>query len=129
MSDDATAPTDSIKRNRRGSRDDAQTKKAKIQSKLAESLAAGEMPPFCDNCGAIETPTWRKAWVKIHSGTPEHVRLSDDEGGILAWQTLQTDEDGIVCLYRIFKKSLLATDQDFREVLLCNRKSQQPHFT
>ena len=98
-------------------------RKAVIQSKLASSIAAGEVPPFCDNCGAIETPTWRKAWSKIHSGTPEHVRLSEEEGGILAWQTLQTDNKGMICLYRIIKKTLARDDQGFTEMLLCNRWS------
>lgn len=97
-------------------------RKQAIQSKLASSVAAGEMPPFCENCGAIETPTWRKAWVKMHSGTPEHVVISEEEGGIIAWQTLQTDQEGNVCLYRIIKKSILKTDEGFTEVLLCNRK-------
>ena len=123
--DEHDAQNRPTKRVRRGSRDEAQIKKAKIQSKLATSIAAGEMPPFCDHCGAIETPTWRKAWVKLYSGTPEHVRVSDEEGGILAWQTLQTDESGTVCLYRVFKKSLLNGDEGFKEVLLCNRKSPQ----
>lgn len=97
-------------------------RKQAIQSKLASSVAAGEMPPFCENCGAIETPTWRKAWVKIHSGTPEHVVISEEEGGIIAWQTLQTDCNGIISLYRIVKKSVLKTDEGFTEILLCNRK-------
>lgn len=97
-------------------------RKQAIQSKLASSVAAGEMPPFCENCGAIETPTWRKAWVKIHSGTPEHVVISEEEGGIIAWQTLQTDCNGIICLYRIVKKSVLKTDEGFTEILLCNRE-------
>lgn len=97
-------------------------RKQAIQSKLASSVAAGEMPPFCENCGAIETPTWRKAWVKIHSGTPEHVVISEEEGGIIAWQTLQADSNGIICLYRIVKKSVLKTDEGFTEILLCNRK-------
>ena len=97
-------------------------RKQAIQSKLASSVAAGEMPPFCDNCGAIETPTWRKAWVKIHSGTPEHVVISEDDGGIIAWQPLQMDQNGVVSLYRIIKKSLLKGDEGFTEVLLCNRK-------
>lgn len=91
-----------------------------IQSKLASSVAAGEMPPFCENCGAIETPTWRKAWVKIHTGTPVHVVTSEEEGGIIAWQSLQTDHEGNVCLYRIIKKSTLRDDVGFTEVLLCN---------
>ena len=98
-------------------------RKAAIQSRLANSMAAGEVPPFCDHCGAIETATWRKAWSKIHSGTPEHVHLSEDEGAILAWQTLQTDSNGVICLYRIIKKTLLKHDEGFTEMLLCNRKS------
>ena len=97
-------------------------RKAAIQSNLQASIAAGELPPFCDNCGAIETPTWRKAWSKIHSGTPEHVRLSEEEGGVLAWQTLQTDSKGVICLYRIIKKSLAKHDEGFTDMLLCNRK-------
>ena len=97
-------------------------RKQAIQSKLASSVAAGEMPPFCDNCGAIETPTWRKAWVKIHSGSPEHVVISEEEGGVIAWQTLQTDPKGNICLYRIVKKSVLKSDVGFTEILLCNRK-------
>ncbi len=110
-------------RGRPGSGAGARRKKA-IQTRLETSIAAGEMPPFCENCGAIETPTWRKAWVKLHSGTPEHVRISEEEGGIVAWQTLQTDENGVINLYRIIKKTVLATDEGFTEILLCNRKSQ-----
>lgn len=98
-------------------------RKAVIQSRLATSIASGEVPPYCDHCGAIETPTWRKAWVKVHSGTPEHVRISEEEGGILAWQTLQTDSKGEVCLYRIVKKTLAKHDEGFTQMLLCNRKS------
>ena len=98
-------------------------RKKQIQSKLADTIAAGGMPPFCENCGAIETPTWRKAWTKVHSGTPEHVEISKSEGGIVAVQTLETDAKGIITLFKIFKKSLLTTDVDFSEILLCNRKS------
>lgn len=108
-------------RSRPGSGAGAKRKKA-IQSKLELSVAAGEMPPFCENCGAIETPTWRKAWVKVHSGTPEHVKISDEEGGIVAWQSLMTDSEGNVSLYRIIKRTLLPTDEGFTEILLCNRK-------
>ena len=112
-------------RNRKGSEGGTGSgarRKQAIQSKLASSIAAGEMPPFCENCGAIETPTWRKAWVKIHSGTPEHVVISEEEGGIISWQALQRDNSGNVCLYRIIKKSVLKTDEGFTEILLCNRE-------
>lgn len=114
-----------MSRNRKGSESctaPVARRKQAIQSKLASSVAAGEMPPFCENCGAIETPTWRKAWIKIHTGSPEHVVISEEEGGIIAWQSLQTDMEGNVCLYRIIKKTMLKTDEGFTEVLLCNRK-------
>ncbi|KAI4196538.1 MAG: hypothetical protein LQ348_002284 [Seirophora lacunosa] len=106
-------------RNRIGSGSGMKRKQA-IQSKLAETVAKGEMPPFCENCGAIETPTWRKAWMKVHSGTPENVVLSDEDGGIVAWQALQTDINGHVCLFRIIKRNLLPEDAGFTESLLCN---------
>ena len=110
------------KRARRGSGAEAQLKKEKIRNKLVTAIAAGEVPPYCDNCGAIETPSWRKAWAKVYSGTPQYVRVSDEEGGFLAWQKLQTDESGTVCLYRVFKKNLRGDDEGFNEILLCNRK-------
>ena len=96
-------------------------RKAQLVRKLHSTIAAGEMPPWCDNCGAIETPTWRKAWTKTHSGTPVDVQISKSEGGIVAIQNLE-ECDGVVSLFKIFKKSLLETDVGFTEVLLCNRK-------
>lgn len=111
---------------RSGKGANAKRKKA-IQSKLELSVAAGEMPPFCENCGAIETPTWRKAWVKVHSGTPEHVKISEEEGGIVAWQALKTDSEGNVYLYRIVKRTVLPHDEGFAEILLCNR--EWPYLT
>ncbi|MCJ1474851.1 hypothetical protein MMC13_003511 [Lambiella insularis] len=95
-------------------------RKQAIQSKLANSIAAGEMPPFCDNCGAIETPTWRKAYSKVHNGGKELVQLSDTEGGIVACVTLETHPDGTTKLFKIIKKTLLKSDKDFAEILLCN---------
>ena len=96
-------------------------RKAQLKSKLHSTIAAGEMPPWCDNCGSIETPTWRKAWTKTHSGTPMDVQISKSEGGIVAIENLE-ECNGVVSLFKIFKKSLLETDVGFTEVLLCNRK-------
>ena len=117
-------PLGKPKRRKTGTGANAKRKEA-IKSRLHDSIEAGEMPPFCENCGAIETPTWRKAWVKVHSGKPDHVHISEEEGGIIAWETLQTDVEGTVCLYRIIKRTLLPADQGFSEILLCNRKSSQ----
>ncbi|EWC48188.1 hypothetical protein DRE_02292 [Drechslerella stenobrocha 248] len=37
--------------------------RARIQRQMLEKIKAGEMPTYCMHCGAIETPTWRKAKV------------------------------------------------------------------
>ena len=119
----ATGTKNVLNRPRSGS--GAKRKKA-IQDRLATSIASGEMPPYCENCGAIETPTWRKAWVRIHSGTPELVRISNEEGGVIAWEALERDQHGTIVLFRIIKRSLLSNDAGFTEILLCNRKYQNP---
>ena len=121
LASDAGVST-SVPRSRKVRSGSGTKRKEKIQSQLATSVANGEMPPFCENCGAIETPTWRKAWFKVHSGTPEHVVISEEPGGIIAWQTLQTDVNGQICLFRIIKKTVLPSDEGFTESLLCNRE-------
>lgn len=103
-------------------------RKKQIQERLMTTIANGGMPPFCDNCGAIETPTWRKAWSKIHSGSAESVLLSKSEGAIIAMEILETDETGATTLFKIFKKSLLPLDVGFTEILLCNRRQLFQRF-
>ena len=103
-------------------------RKKQIQERLMTTIANGGMPPFCDNCGAIETPTWRKAWSKIHSGSAESVVLSKSEGAIIAMEILETDETGATTLFKIFKKSLLPLDVGFTEILLCNRRQMFQGF-
>ena len=116
-SKDSAAPKRPVSRSGSGVK-----RKKQIQTKLATTIAAGEMPPFCDNCGSIETPTWRKAWTKVHCGNEEQVQISKSEGGIIALQILEKDENGTTSLFKIFKKSLLPSDAGFTEVLLCNRR-------
>ena len=119
---DASVGSDGLVASKRVKSGSGVKRKVQLQSKLASTIAAGEMPPFCDNCGSIETPTWRKAWTKTHSGSSAGVQISKSEGGIVAIQNLE-ETDGIVSLFKIFKKSLLETDVGFTEILLCNRKS------
>lgn len=42
--------------------------KERIQKQLMEAVTRGEMPNFCQNCGAIETPVWRKVRVLNNLG-------------------------------------------------------------
>ncbi|KAI5854581.1 hypothetical protein BZA05DRAFT_245213 [Tricharina praecox] len=43
--------------------------KARIEMQLIESVQRGEMPSYCQNCGAIETAVWRK--VAPPADTPD----------------------------------------------------------
>ena len=95
---------------------------AAVQSKLSKAIEVGELPPFCEVCGAIETPTWRKCFSKTYSGSAEGVKVSKGDGKIVCVQILEKDEDGTTKLFKVFKKTLLEEDEGFTEFLLCNRK-------
>lgn len=45
--------------------------KERIEAQLREALKEGKMPNYCGNCGAIETPTWRRVSLKDENGDPE----------------------------------------------------------
>ncbi|KFA73574.1 hypothetical protein S40288_09101 [Stachybotrys chartarum IBT 40288] len=97
-------------------------KKHAIKQRLEEAISNGEMPPFCSNCGAIETPTWRKIWVQEHKGIPEYVEYSEKPGRITAIEILKRDEEQKPTLYRLVKKSLAPTEDKsaWQEMVLCN---------
>jgi hypothetical protein len=99
-------------------------KKAAIKQKLEMAIANGEMPPFCSNCGAIETPTWRKAWSQEIQGAPGYHDYSDAPGKVTCIVILTRDDEGNPTSYQLIKKYLLQEENtdDFKEMLLCNRK-------
>lgn len=99
-------------------------KKIAQRARLEAAIAKGEMPPFCNNCGAIETPTWRKGFAQEHKGDPGYHEYSDAPGRVTAIEILERSDDGKPTSYRIFKKSLAPGEdkETFTEVLLCNRK-------
>jgi hypothetical protein len=102
-------------------------KKASIKQKLELAIANGEMPPFCSNCGAIETPTWRKAWSQEIQGAPGYHEYSDEPGRVTAIIILGRDSEGSPTSYQLIKKSLLPEEKqdDFKEFLLCNREFER----
>ncbi|KJZ75027.1 hypothetical protein HIM_05513 [Hirsutella minnesotensis 3608] len=97
-------------------------KKHAIKQRLEEAIMNGEMPPFCSNCGAIETPTWRKIWVQDKKGTPEYCEYSEKPGRVTAIEITERDEDEKPTSYRLIKKSLGPSDDKtaWQELLLCN---------
>ncbi|KFY12560.1 hypothetical protein V492_03809, partial [Pseudogymnoascus sp. VKM F-4246] len=127
--DDGTAAEPYSKRSAMG-------KKQTIRLRLEDAISRGEMPPFCSNCGAIETPAWRKAWAQECKGDPGYHEYSDEAGRVTAIEIVERDESGKPTAYRLIKKSLAAADDKtaFAEILMCNPcgiwmskyKSQRP---
>ncbi|KAF2822066.1 hypothetical protein CC86DRAFT_373262 [Ophiobolus disseminans] len=101
-------------------------RKKYIKEKLAQAIAAGELPEHCKNCGEIDTPTWRKAFTRIEYGSPEGLKTSKDttSTAVIAFEVIEpTDETGGVLSYRIFKNNLTREEKDARmyeELTLCN---------
>lgn len=91
-----------------------------IQAKLEESVAKGHVPPYCDNCGAIETPTWRRAWVKYFEGDASNVAEVSQGGEMLFWEVTEKNENEQITKFRVYKKCLSATDKQYETVTLCN---------
>lgn len=110
--------------------------KQAIKQKLEQAINANEIPPFCTNCGAIQTPTWRKIWRQEHKGVPAYHEYSDKPGHVTAINVLERDEGEKVIRYEMVKKTLGPHDDRcaWTEVLLCNPcgiwfakwKSQRP---
>ncbi|KAK3359249.1 hypothetical protein B0T25DRAFT_91326 [Lasiosphaeria hispida] len=99
-----------------------QVKKQSIKERLETAIQKGEQPPFCNNCGAIETPTWRKIWTQDHHGVPGFHEFSDKPGFVTTVDVLERDSKGLPSAYRLIKKHLGPTEDKklWKESLLCN---------
>ncbi|KAK2875652.1 hypothetical protein FQN49_001531 [Arthroderma sp. PD_2] len=91
-----------------------------VQARLEQCIREGTVPPFCENCGAIETPTWRRAHSKVIPGNAENAEAYNDDPAILFWEPVEPEEDGTYTSIKIYKKSLSHDDVDFVQLLLCN---------
>ena len=106
---------------------DKERRREAMAARLADSVANGEVPPYCHNCGVIETPTWRRAWSKLHTGEPPALIIPKggvkEDGAIIGAEVVKLDlETGKSLLFRIYKKTLLAEDKNFEAISLCNRR-------
>lgn len=96
-----------------------------VQARLEQCIMQGTVPPYCENCGAIETPTWRRSWSKVVQGNAEDAEaaLNDTKDrSLLLWQPVDSEEDGTVTSFKLFKRSVTEADLDYSQVLLCNRE-------
>lgn len=99
-------------------------KKQSIKERLEQAVRNGEMPQYCSNCGAIETPTWRKISTQNKDGVPEYYDYSEKPGQVTAIEVLDRDSAGRPTKHRIIKKTL-APEEDksqWQTRLLCNRE-------
>ena len=99
--------------------------KEQTAKRLESAIQGGEMPPFCDNCGTIETPAWRKAWARIFESGWNTFQTGLEKDDFLATEVIDRDEEGKVIKFKAFKivKSASDDDRDFLSVNLCNRES------
>lgn len=97
-----------------------------IQDRLMNSVAAGTLPTYCSHCGAIETPTWRKLYVKVVDEKPSELDLQEDVGEAIGVDSSQTDPVTGATLYRILKtmKGTKSRDDysasEFTPMTVCN---------
>lgn len=93
-----------------------------VQARLDQCIREGQAPPYCENCGAIETPTWRRAWSKEIEGNEADAAECLKDPLMLFWEPLEKDENGQVTKFKLYKKSLVDADKEYALILLCNRK-------
>jgi len=96
-----------------------------IKERLEKALAEGGMPQFCTHCGAIETPTWRKLYVKHCEGKPSPLDYVEGEGETIGIETLATDQKTGEVTRFIIRKSMKKTKdslpgQGFEDRVVCN---------
>ncbi|CAK7216267.1 hypothetical protein SCUCBS95973_002755 [Sporothrix curviconia] len=96
-------------------------RKAAIRERLKQAIESGEMPPFCQNCGAIETPTWRKMWIQDHDGEPGFYDFSDKSNPVICIEILERDSEGKTTRYRLVRKAMSNSEaKQWTQMLLCN---------
>ncbi|CAK7274299.1 hypothetical protein SEPCBS57363_006092 [Sporothrix epigloea] len=96
-------------------------RKAAIRVRLERAIESGQMPPFCQNCGAVETPTWRKMWTQDLDGEPGFYDFSDKSNPVISIEILERDAEGNSTRYRLVRKALNKSDpKTWTKMLLCN---------
>lgn len=91
-----------------------------VQARLEQAIRAGEVPPFCENCGSIETPTWRRAWSQEVEGSEQSAKDMMKNIHTLFWECMERNAQEEVVKFKIYKKSLADEDKGWAQVLLCN---------
>lgn len=96
--------------------------KDQTSARLDAAIATGVMPPFCDNCGAIETPAWRRAYARIFHCAFEDVEVSDAPGQCCFKEVYEHNSDGSVKSVKGYKREKLPGDKstEWFKLNFCN---------
>ena len=96
------------------------------KARLENALAQNEMPPYCDNCGTIDTPAWRRVFARTLPGhLYDSVEIWPETQGAYVWKQVEDRaEDGAVRTFRAYKLSKSPEDrgEEWTNVTLCNRE-------
>ncbi|KAK4632569.1 hypothetical protein CLAFUR0_03263 [Fulvia fulva] len=120
------APSDTEGRPRGNARSGSAVPRRKlIQDRLNAKIRNGEVPIYCTHCGAIETTTWRKMYIKVCDRAPEKLDEIEGEGETIGIQELEKNqESGEITKFRIRKCIKNVKEQapgpGFDEVNVCN---------
>lgn len=97
---------------------DKTSRRQKIAAEREAALQAGTFPRFCEGCGNVDTPTWRRIFAMRRLGAPP---FGTEKG--TSYYTISTDDDGKVMEHMVYRKTLSQTERakkDWTEHTLCN---------
>ena len=93
--------------------------KEQTKARLENAIANGGMPPYCHNCGAIETPAWRRGFIKHFTCPMETMPTSLSTGEMCYKEVVEKNTDGSVKLWKGWKVERTEND-DWQQINLCN---------
>ena len=90
-----------------------------------KNLENGEPVTHCFHCGAIETPTWRRLYIKECEGKPTGLDSHEGEGETIGVEELKDKATGEPLNKFIVRKSMKKTKEnpigkDFEAKQVCN---------
>ncbi|KAI2733337.1 hypothetical protein CBS147332_352 [Penicillium roqueforti] len=91
-----------------------------IKARLDNAILNGLIPPYCENCGSIETASWRRAWVKTVNGGESLAEDMMRSSPMLYWDPVDRNDKGEVKSFKIYKKALEQDDNDWDQMTFCN---------
>lgn len=84
----------------------------RIKKQLEASVASGEAPKFCPNCGEVKPATWRCYWILEADGAGEDIPVGKGTGVHWVEPLIREPKTGKILRHRIYKQwSHLTSEQ------------------